>query len=140
MLNIAFSQEDVERLFLERYTYPHPRVQRRLEAMYLKSQGVSHGEIMQLVKVSTAGLTRWIRAYRDGGIDALKKVQWKGREGSLTKYRSTLGEYFQKHPPISVKDACAKIEELTGIRRSATPVCNLLKSMGMSFRKSKRLI
>jgi transposase len=136
MLNVKFSQEEIDRLFKERYLHPHPRVQKRLEAMYLKSQGISHREIMRLVKVSTRGLVQWIRAYQDGGIEALKKLEWKGSSTPLSKHRGTLEEYFKKHPPISVKDACTKIEELTGIRRSETPVRNFLKSMGMSFRKT----
>ena len=58
MLNISFSQEEIDLLFKERYLHPHPRVQKRLEAMYLKSRGISHGEIMRLVKVSTKGLVQ----------------------------------------------------------------------------------
>lgn len=136
MLQIAFSQEDIATLFRERYTHPHPRVQRRMEAMYLKSQGVPHGEIRRLVKVSTAGLTQWIRAYQKGGINALRQLHWKGRDGSLTPHRATIEDYLKKNPPTSVNDACTKIEKLTGIRRGVTPVRNFLKSIGMSFRKT----
>jgi len=136
MLRIVFSEEDVNRLFKERYTHPHPRVQRRLEALYLKSQGVSHTEIMKLVKVSTGGLTQWIRMYQEGGIEALKKIHWQGLDAPLNKHRSALEEYFKKHPPTSVKDACTKIEQLTGIRRTETPIRTLLKSMGLAFRKT----
>src|SRR5579872_7289783 len=138
MLRIVFSEEDVNRLFKERYTHPHPRVQRRLEALYLKSQGVSHTEIMKLVKVSTGGLTQWIRMYQEGGIEALKKIHWQGLDAPLNKHRSALEEYFKKHPPTSVKDACTKIEQLTGIRRTETPIRTLLKSMGPDFSKKRK--
>jgi transposase len=136
MLKIAFSQEDIETLFRERYTHPHPRIQKRLEAMYLKSQGLSHGEIVRLVKISYVSLAQWIQLYREGGITALKLLRYKGRDASLAPHRVSIEEYLRKNPPTSVKDACSKIEKLTGVRRSVTPVRNFLKSMGMSFRKT----
>lgn len=136
MLTIAFSQEDIDTLFRERYTYPHPRVQKRLEAMYLKSQGVSHGDIVRLVKISYVSLAQWIRLYREEGIAALKILRYKGRGASLAPHQGAIEEYLQKNPPTSVRDACAKIEQLTGIRRSVTPVRNFLTSIGMSFRKT----
>jgi transposase len=136
MLRIIFSQEDIDTLFRERYTYPHPRVQKRLEAMYLKSQGVSHGDIVRLVKISYVSLAQWIQLYQEGGVAALKILRYKGRDASLAPYRGAIEEYLQKNPPTSVRDACAKIEQLTGIRRSVTPVRNFLKSIGMSFRKT----
>ncbi len=72
MLKIHFSEAEIAQLFKERYSHPHPRVQRRLEAIYLKSQEVSHTEIRKIVKVSTRALVQWIRTYQAGGIEALK--------------------------------------------------------------------
>lgn len=136
MLKVCFSQEDVDALFRERYSHPHPWVQRRMEALYLKSQKVPHGEIRNLVKISSRTLARWIRMYQEGGVDALKKLGWKGAKGALTEHRETLEEYFKTHPPISLKEACAKIKELTGIERGKIAVRDFLRSLGMSFRKT----
>ena len=51
------------------------------------------------------------------------------------KYQGTVETYFEKHPPASVKEAVAKIEELTGIRRSENRVRGFLRSVGMKHRK-----
>jgi transposase len=136
VLQVSFSQEDVTALFKARYSHPHPRVQQRMEALYLKSQRMPHGEIRKLVKISSRTLVQWIRTYQDGGIDALKKLGWKGAKGALTEHREVLEEYFKKHPPISLKDACAKIKEVTGIERKKVAVRDFLRSLGMSFRKT----
>jgi hypothetical protein len=48
MLRIDFAQEDISKLHYERYHHPHPLVQRKMEALYLKSQGVKHKEIWDL--------------------------------------------------------------------------------------------
>lgn len=136
MLTVSFSQENIAVLFKERYSHPHPRVQKRMEALYLKSQKVPHGEIRRLVKISSRTLVQWIRTYQEGGIDALKKLGWKGAKGALTEHREVLEEYFKTHPPISLKDACAKIKEVTGVERRKIAVRDFLRSLGMSFRKT----
>lgn len=136
MLKVDFSQKDIDILFKERYAYPHPWVQKRMEVLYLKSQGVPHGEIRKLVRISTRTLVSWIRMYQEGGIDALKKLGWKGAKSGLIDHRETLEEYFKQHPPISLQEACDKIKELTGVERGKVAVRDFLRSMGMSFRKT----
>ena len=39
LVKLTFSAEDIEQLYYERFHHPHPRVQRKMEALYLKSQG-----------------------------------------------------------------------------------------------------
>ena len=136
MLNIDFSKEEIDTLFKERYLHPHPRVQRRMEALYLKSQKVPHAKIRELVKISSRTLVDWIRAYQEGGIDALKQLNWKGAKGALNPHKDVLEDHFKRFPPTSVKDACIKIKELIGIERKESAVRDFLRSIGMSFRKT----
>jgi len=42
MIQIHFSDEEIEALKCERYHHPHPRVQRKMEALLLKSQNIAH--------------------------------------------------------------------------------------------------
>ena len=42
MLQIYFSDEEIQALPQERLSHPHPRVRRRREALYLKSQHTPH--------------------------------------------------------------------------------------------------
>ena len=74
--------------------------------------------------------------YQEGGVNALKKLGWKGAKNALAEHQKPLEEYFQQHPPVSLKEACAKIKELTGIERGKVAVRDFLLSLGMSFRKS----
>lgn len=37
MIRIQFTEEEKQALNYERYHYPHPRVQRKMEALWLKS-------------------------------------------------------------------------------------------------------
>ncbi len=74
MAPIEFSTAEREAFQSWRCHHPHPRVQRKREALDLKSQGVSAAEACRLCGISQATWFRYLRAYRSGGIDNLKTV------------------------------------------------------------------
>lgn len=136
MCKIDFSQEEVEFLRKQRFLHPDPRIQIRLEALLLKSQGMKHKDIIRVLDISDATLTRWVGLYRRGGVAELMRLGYRKPTSALEKYRQTLLEYFQEHPPATVKEAAKKIEELTGIKRGLTQVRKFLTSMGFKVRKT----
>jgi len=52
MITIEFTPEEIEALEYERYHHPDPKVQKRMEVLYLKSQGLTHKEICRLCRIS----------------------------------------------------------------------------------------
>ena len=52
MILIDLTTEETEALHYERYHHPHPKVQRKMEALWLKSQGLSHKQITRLTGIS----------------------------------------------------------------------------------------
>jgi transposase len=136
MIYITFTDEQVNELDYERYHYPDPRVQKRMEMLYLKSQGMSHGEICRLCRVTKTTLAKYLKTYRDGGIEGLKVFNYKGTVSELTQHADTIKAHFEQHPPHTVAQAVEMIERLTGIRRSATQVRLFMKRLGMKFRKT----
>ena len=112
-----------------RYYHPHPIVQRKMEALWLKSQGVKDKTILSLSAISRATLFRYYKDYREGGIDKLKQIDFYQPKSGLEKHASSLDAYFP------AKEAAAKIEELTGIKKSETQVRPFSKSLGLRPRK-----
>ena len=135
MIKINFSETDIEQLKFERYHHPHLRVQRKMEALLLKSQGLAHKDIAFITGVCPNTLRTYLRDYQMGGIDKLKKINFYQPESELKQYTSSLEEYFQTNPVASINEASSKIEELTDIKRSPTRVCKFLKSLGIKHRK-----
>ena len=127
MRAFTFSSEVLDILRYERYHHPHPRVQQKMEVLWLKSQGLPHDDIGRLAGLSRRSVQRYLDEYLDGGIDRLYEVRWKGKHCPLDDYRTTLEEYFVEHPPRTVREARDAIERLTGIRRSLTQVRLFLK-------------
>ena len=136
LITIEFSDEDKASLNYERYNHPHPFVQRKMEALWLKSQGLAHKEICRLTDVCSTTLTSYVRDYQQGGIDALKALSFRQPASDLDDYRDSLETYFREHPPASAKQAMATIETLTGVKRSPERVRVFLKRIGMTCRKA----
>lgn len=135
MITLTFSDNDIEVLHYERYHHPHPRVQRKMEALYLKSQGYPHWEIAQLVRVSEVTLVKYFRDYQNGGIEKLKELTFYRPQSELRKYQQSIEANFRKHPPQSLAQAAIQIEQMTGIVRSREQVRVFLKSIGMKCRR-----
>lgn len=131
MLKLAFTAEEIRHLDRERYHHPHPRVQRRMEVIYLKALGLPHREISRLAGVGGNTLRSYLRAYQAGGIERLKEIRFRRPNSALLAHQSSLEAYFRDQPPASVKEAAVKIGELTGIQRSPNRVRLFLKKLGM---------
>jgi transposase len=135
MLTLDFSPQDIDALHHERFHHPHPRVQLKMEAVYLKSQGLPHQEICRLTRVTENTLRAYLRQYQEGGIERLKQTEWDGPSSELSGHRQALEEHFRNNPPRSTAQAAADIERITGIRRGLTQVRKYLRGMGLKFPK-----
>jgi transposase len=131
MIKITFREADIEALRYWRFQHPDPRVQVRLEALYLRSQGSANGEIQRLCGISKASFHRYLAAYATGGIEELKRIDHYRPQSELHPHRATLEAAFQHYPPATVTEAAARIEALTGIVRKPTQVRQFLRSLGM---------
>ncbi|MGB8698841.1 MAG: helix-turn-helix domain-containing protein, partial [Thermosynechococcaceae cyanobacterium] len=122
MIQLEFSDGAINKLNYERYHHPHPQVQKKMEVLYLKSQGLSHQEIRRLCRISKSTLVSYLRQYQEGGIEKLKQLNYQGQPSHLNDHAEMIEAYFKEHPPRTVAEAQAKIEELTGIKRSPTQI------------------
>jgi len=64
-----------------------------------------------------------------------RAICFAGQPSALNPHQSTLEAHFRTHPPRTVAEAQATIEQLTGIRRSPTQIRAFLKRIGMQVRK-----
>ncbi len=135
MLRLSLSEEEEARVRHERYHHPHPRVRRKLEAVLLKAAGLPHQQIAALVGVSENTLSSYLEAYVARGIDGLLEVHFYRPTSDLAAHTATLDAYFRAHPCATLAQACAAIEDLTGIRRSQTQVSAFLKGRGLKRRR-----
>ncbi|MGH7171335.1 MAG: helix-turn-helix domain-containing protein, partial [Gemmataceae bacterium] len=106
---------------------PHPRVQQRMEVLWLLSQGVTYTQAARLGKVSEATVDRYVAVYRQGGLEALRQFHWRKPTSELLKHQQSLEQSFRQNPPHTVAEACQRIKDETGIERRPTQVRAFLK-------------
>ena len=136
MIRITFSEADIAALEYERYHHPSRQVQKRMEALYLKSQELAHHDICRLCRISKQTLVTYLRAYQNGGIEQLKQRQYQGQPSALNAHQDTIEAAFKQHPPRTSTEAQALIERLTGIKRSPTQIRAFMQRIGLRFRKT----
>lgn len=135
MIQIELSEEEIARVKLERYEHPDPAVQKRASALHFKCLGYKHAEISKLADLSHSTVTKVFKTYEKQGLMAVLQSREYESSSELENYRDGIEEHFKKHPPATVKEACAAIKDLTGIERKETQVRKFLHRIGMKPRK-----
>jgi transposase len=134
-MELSFTEEQIEQLLYERFHHPHPRVQKKMEAVLLKAKGFKHGQICDVLGVCPNTLRRYLREFSEGGIARLRRFEAGGSVNALEEHTDAICDYLVQHPPHTIAEAARAIEELTGIRRSETQIRAFLKRVG--FRRLK---
>jgi transposase len=127
MRAFTFSPDVLAEIRHDRYHHPHPRVQRKMEVLWLKSRGLTHADIAELADVSPRSVQRYLDEFAQGGLDRVRRLNWQGQACALDEHRQSLEDYFIEHPPRSAREAREAIERLTGIRRGLSQVRAFLK-------------
>jgi transposase len=136
MRTITFSEADVTALHYERFHHPHVIVARKMEAIYLYSQGIRREEIYRLVRISRRSFNTYLKQYFDGGVEGLKVLDLYRPKSELEEYNELLKTHFEKNPPSTINHAIAMIEEQTGLKRSPTQVRKYLNRLGLKLLKA----
>jgi transposase len=103
-----------------------------MEALWLKSHGLPHGQIAQLVNITENTLRDYFQLYLEGGVERVKEGAIQGPRSALQEHSASLEAYFRAHPPATIKEAPHEIEALTGIKRRETQVREYLKKNSIS--------
>ena len=127
MRTFTFSAEILAEIRQDRYHHPHPRVQRKMEVLWLKSRGLPHAEIAALADVSPRSVQRYLDEFEEGGLDRVRRLGWQGKHCALDEHQASLEDYFIENPPRSAREAQQAIERLTGIRRGLSQVRAFMK-------------
>jgi transposase len=136
MRTFTFTAEERWDLAHDRYHHPDPRVQRKMEVLWLKSYGLNHDDIAAYADVSRRTVQRYLDEYLDGGLPRLRRCPRNHPQSIMVEHEASLEEYFQGHPPRSTKQARAIIEQRTGVRRGLSQVRHFLKDrLGLRWRK-----
>jgi transposase len=115
-------------------SHPHPRVREKMLILWLLHCGLTRQKAAEVAGVGRATVQRYVAAFRDGGLDGLRRWDVKGRVSELAAYRDLIHESFEKTPVRTIAEACDRVYQLTGLRRGPSQVRQFLKDLGMKWR------
>jgi len=127
MRKIEFRADDIQRLRAESHKHAHHLVRRRMLGLLLKSEGLEHGQIGQILGISQPTLRSYFDLYEQGGLEALKQLNYQGQANLLMERKDEIISTLEAAPVATLKQAQARIEAATGLRRSLPQVREFLK-------------
>lgn len=117
------------------FSHPHPMVQRKCLAILLLMFLFNATFVGCILGISATTVRSYWKAYKQGGIEKLQKLSYKGSKSDLNPHRQSIEEAFEKDPPHTIGEAIKRIHKITGIKRSAKSVREFLRRLKFSYRK-----
>jgi transposase len=136
---MQLTEEEQQVVTEERASHPHPRVREKMLVLWLLHCGLTRPKAAAVAGVGRATVQRYLAAYRDGGLDGLRRWDVKGPVSDWAAYRDLIRESFEKAPVCTIAEACERLFQLTGLRRGPTQVRKFLKDLGLKWRRARAI-
>jgi transposase len=138
-LRIQLTEEQQQIVNAERDSHPQEHVRRKMLVLWLLHCDLSREKAAEVAGLGRATVQRYVAAFRDGGLEALRQWGVTGPVSDLAAHRDLIREEFTRQPARSMNEAAERIERLTGIRRQPTQVRKFLKGMGLKWQRVRAI-
>ena len=132
-LRIRLTEEQQRVVNEERSAHPNPRIREKMLALWLLHNGLTRESAAKIVGISRATIQRYVAVFREGGLEGLRRWNPNRPLSEMASYRELIRESLERQPVRTVAEACERIVQLTGLRRSPTQVRKFLKDLGLKF-------
>ena len=134
---VQLTEEQQRIVNQERAAHPHPRVREKMLVLWWVHCGRTRQKTAEVAGVGRATVQRYIAAFRDGGLDGLRRWDVKGRTSELAASEDRIRESFRESPVCTIAEACERLQQLTGLRRRPTQVRKFLRDLGLKWRRAR---
>lgn len=138
-LHVQLTEEQQGVVNEERTSHPNERIRERMLVLWLLHNGVTRQKAAEIVGIGRATVQRFVAAFRDGGLDGLRRWDPNRPESDMAASRELIRESFEKQPVHTVAEACERIFQLTGLRRGPSQVRKFLKDLGLKFQRVRAI-
>ena len=134
-LRVQLTDQDQEVVNEERISHPNERIRERMLVLWLLHNGVTRQKAAEIAGVGRATVQRFVAAFRDGGLNGLRRWDPNRPESEMATFRELIRESFEKQPAPTVAEAGERIFQLTGLRRGPSQVRKFVKGLGMKYQR-----
>ena len=132
---VPLTEEQQRVVNAERDVHPAEHVRRKMLVLWLLHHGLTRAKAAAVTGSGRATVQRYVAAFRDGGLEGLRRWDVQGPVSDLAGYAQQLRAAFEKQPVATIAEACARVERVTGLRREPTQVRKFLKGLGLKWQR-----
>ena len=121
----------------ERDGHPAAHVRRKMLFLWSCHCRADRMTAARVAGVSRATGERYVAAYRDGGLDGLRRWSVTGPVTDLAAHAERVKADLTERPARTVAEACDRIEHLTGLRRGPTQARKFLAGLGFTWQRAR---
>jgi transposase len=138
-LRVRLSEEEQRVVNQERDSHPQNHVRRKMLVLWLCHCGLSREKTALVAGLGRATVQRYLAAFRDGGLDGLRRWGVTGPVSDLAAHTQAIGQDLSDKPARTLAEAADRIEQLTGIRRQPTQVRQFLNGLGLKYQRVRAI-
>jgi transposase len=136
---IALTDAEQAVVHAERDAHPDAHVRRKMLVLWLLHCRVTRGKAAEIAGLGRATVQRYVAAYREGGLDGLRRWDVVGPVTDLAAHTEAIRASLTKTPVRTAAEACDRIAAVTGVRRRPTQVRRFLAGLGFRWRRVRAI-
>jgi transposase len=133
----TLSPDEQALVLTDRDRHPDPVVRRKLLVLWTVHLGHSREDAAKIASVGIATAKRYVLAYRDGGLEGLRRCDRYVPVSRLADHAAAIEQSLTEHPVRTTAEAVERIHQLTGQRRGLTQTRRFLASLGFTWQRSR---
>jgi transposase len=134
LIQMNLSEEEIRVLNYKRFKEENPIIQKRLHAVYLKSQMcLSNEYIGMILDAHRNSVDRWIQSYLNNGLSGLIQLNYISRKSELDCFEEMIKENISDDYIQTSAEFSHRIFMLTGISRGLTQVRKFIHKTGFKY-------
>ena len=138
-ITIVLSEAEQAIVSSERYAHPALQVRKKMLVLWSVHTGLTRFQAGLVAGVGRATVQRYLAAYRDGGLDGLRRWGVVGPISELAKHVEEIKSSLNQTPVRTVAEAADRIKELTGLERGLTQTRVFLKNLGFRWQRTRAI-
>ena len=121
---IALTEDEQRVVNAERDSHPDAHVRRKMLVLWLLHHGDTRERAATVTGLGRATVQRYVRAYKDGGLDGLRRWGVVGPVSDVAAHADLVRASLTADPVRTTAEAADRIEQLTGAAKRPRPACS----------------
>jgi transposase len=135
----TLSADEQTAVLADRDEHPHPVVGRTMLVLWAVHLGHPRQQAADLAHVGVATAKRYVLAYRDGGLDGLRRCDRHTPTSELADHADAIRQSRTEQPVRTTAEAADRIATLTGMRRGLTQTRTFLAGLGFTWQRTRAI-